>query len=146
MSLSIHLKIVNPPAIRHLQILPPPPRQKQGERQRSPLIFGITTQKLSSMTEFRRFLSKSSIAEAMQMQSVKKGTLANGTPDTLHNSSVYKKLLTISWISVQRLFVKATHLLRTKKITSPTTTTAPIIPAISGQLIDGFSSKLAVMA
>ena len=47
--------------------------------------------------------------------------------------------------SVQHLFVKATHLLRTKKITSPTTTTAPIIPTISGQLIDGFSSKLAVM-
>ena len=56
----------------------------------------------------------------------------------------HKKPLTISWISVQRLFVKATHLLRTKKITSPTTTTAPIIPKISGQLIDGFSSKLAV--
>ncbi|MCK5593012.1 hypothetical protein KAI31_02830, partial [Candidatus Bathyarchaeota archaeon] len=47
----------------------------------------------------------------------------------------HKKPLTISWVSVQRLFVKATHLLRTKKITSPTTTTAPIIPPISGQLI-----------
>ncbi len=47
--------------------------------------------------------------------------------------------------SVQHLFVKATHLLRTKKITNPTTTTAPMIPTISSQLIDGSFSKLAMM-
>ena len=41
--------------------------------------------------------------------------------------------------------VKATHLLRTKKTTSATTTTAPMIPPISGQFIVDFSSKLAVM-
>ena len=56
-----------------------------------------------------------------------------------------QKSLIISRISVQRPFVRATHLLRTKKITSATTTTAPIIPAISSQLSDdGICTKLAV--
>ena len=43
--------------------------------------------------------------------------------------------------------VSAGHLplLSTKKITSPTATTAAITPPISGQLVGGFSSKLAVM-
>ena len=47
--------------------------------------------------------------------------------------------------SVHRFAVEATHFLRTKKITSATTTTAPRIPAISDQFKDGFTAKLAVM-
>ena len=46
---------------------------------------------------------------------------------------------------VHRLSFKADHFLRTKKITSANTTTAPTIPPISGQFKGGFIAKLAVM-